>query len=451
MIIRFVINNILSFGEEKEFNLLSNTRLKTLQHHIYNTNSLGILKLGVIYGANAAGKSNLIRCLSLLRDLVLKENIPIKLKNGQFKFQAEKETKPQLFAVEFVEDNEVLYYGVEILNGIIRTEELYKSGVGITADELIFERKTNDNLESTVQFSQAFEQYEKNQLLKSLLLEEFIEPHKPILKWVATKKNPLLAIAKKAYNWFKNTLVIIEPETKPIALTQRLDIDDNFRKYANDIMCSFHIGINDLFVKKQNIEEILEEDAKQQIMEKMKGDTNIIGLKTKHNNELLFVKEGKEIVAKQLHITHVGKNNISATFDLEEESDGTLRLLDLVPAFKDLTQNKKVYVIDELERSLHPLLIKNLVAKFASDQNTNGQLIFTTHESNLLDQNIFRQDEIWFAEKDDTGSTDLYTLSSFKEHKTIDIQRGYLNGRYGSIPFLSNLQDLNWHDYAPQK
>jgi len=81
-------------------------------------------------------------------------------------------------------------------------------------------------------------------------------------------------------------------------------------------------------------------------------------------------------------------------------------------------------------------------------EETKGQLIFTTHESNLLDQKIFRQDEIWFAEKDKNGSTDLYSLSEFKEHKTIDIRKGYLNGRYGSIPFLANLKDLNWHEYV---
>ena len=106
-----------------------------------------------------------------------------------------------------------------------------------------------------------------------------------------------------------------------------------------------------------------------------------------------------------------------------------------------------MFIIDEIERSIHPLLIKELVKKFSLDPNTKGQLIFTTHESNLLDQKILRQDEIWFAEKNENGSTDIYSLNDFKEHKTIDIQKGYLNGRYGSIPFLANLKDLNWHDY----
>ena len=80
--------------------------------------------------------------------------------------------------------------------------------------------------------------------------------------------------------------------------------------------------------------------------------------------------------------------------------------------------------------------------------HTQGQLIFSTHESNLLDQDIFRPDEIWFAEKNKEGATEVYALSEFKEHHTIDIRKGYLNGRYGGIPFLGNLKDLNWEKYA---
>jgi hypothetical protein len=116
--------------------------------------------------------------------------------------------------------------------------------------------------------------------------------------------------------------------------------------------------------------------------------------------------------------------------------------------FQGVVDKPKVYIVDELERSMHPTLAKELVTKFSHDKETKGQLIFTTHESNLLDQSIFRQDEVWFAEKSPDGSTDLYSLSDFKEHHTIDIRKGYLNGRYGAVPFLANLHDLNWHAYA---
>ncbi|MBK6622688.1 MAG: ATP-binding protein [Saprospirales bacterium] len=124
------------------------------------------------------------------------------------------------------------------------------------------------------------------------------------------------------------------------------------------------------------------------------------------------------------------------------------RLLDYLPALYSVIHSPKVYLIDEIERSIHPLLIKELARKFSHNESTSGQLIFTTHESILLDQDIFRPDEIWFAEKKKDGATEIHALSEFKEHHTIDIRKGYLNGRYGAIPFLGNLKDLKWEEYA---
>lgn len=122
--------------------------------------------------------------------------------------------------------------------------------------------------------------------------------------------------------------------------------------------------------------------------------------------------------------------------------------MEYLPAFYNVVNTNQTFFIDEIERSIHPLLIKELINKISHDNETQGQLIFTTHESNLLDQSIFRQDEIWFAQKNKHGATELYTLSDFKEHHTIDIRKGYLNGRYGGIPFLGNLKDLNWEKHA---
>jgi len=177
----------------------------------------------------------------------------------------------------------------------------------------------------------------------------------------------------------------------------------------------------------------------------------MLRLRGRKGDEIILEKEGEKIWVKRLKVGHSDNKNNSVLFDLEEESDGTIRLLDFIPAFQEMITDNRVFIIDEIERSIHPLLIKELVKKFSLDCDTKGQLIFTTHESNLLDQDVFRQDEIWFAEKDKNGSTELYSLSDFKEHKTIDIRKGYLNGRYGSIPFLGNLKDLNWHKHDINK
>jgi uncharacterized protein len=449
MIIRFVLNNIFSFGEEKAFYSMPNPKLKTLSHHKYTFEGFEILKMSSIYGANGAGKSNLIKALQLFQRIVTKEEIPYRLKNSHFKFQAHAEKTTQMLAVEFIQEDKAFLYAIEITNGLISTEELYESGLGTKADKLIFERKTDANKNTSIKFSPAFEDDEKSQLLKDVLLQDFVKPTETILKLISNRENKHLKIAKKAYNWFSDTLTIITPESKPNALAHRIDKDNSFKLYAEDIMSSLNIGITGLISEKRTLEDFFGKDNDNTLDELVKkledSPQKMISLRAK-GSELILVKENDKIFVKQLKIQHQG-HKIAETFDVEEESDGTIRLLDLTPAFKNVISKNKVFVIDEIERSIHPSLIKELITKFSMDTQSKGQLIFTTHESNLLDQDIFRTDEIWFAEKNKNGSTDLYSLSKFKEHKTLDIQKGYLNGRYGSIPFLGNLQDLNWHKY----
>ena len=449
MLVRLVVENIFSFGKRKEFTTISNNRLKTLDSHIYSMKGLNLLKVSSIYGANGAGKSNLIKSLELFQKLVTKEEVSYRLKNSQFKFNSK--GNKQVLAVEFIQEDTAFYYGIELLDNLVVTEELYLSGLGAKEDVLVFERNTNKDEHSEIRFSEEFENDEKSQLLKSILLEEFVKPNETILKLLANRDNKFFKDIKKAFNWFEKTLQIITPESKPSLLAHRIDKNDEFKKYAEDIMCSFNIGIHSLTTEKKEISEFFGKENKKMIedlSEKVESsDNKIICLRRNDGVEIIVAKEGSEIVVEILKIGHNDKNDQSVLFDLEEESDGTIRLLDFIPAFNEILTKDRVFFVDEIERSIHPLLIKELVKKFSLDSQTKGQLIFTTHESNLLDQEIFRQDEIWFAEKDKSGSTDLYSLSDFKEHKTIDIRKGYLNGRYGSIPFLANLRDLNWHKY----
>ena len=453
MLIRFTLENIFSFGERKEFNMLPYKRLGTLNFHRYKVLDFEVLKMASIYGANGAGKSNLVKALYYLQRLILNEEIPFRLRNSQFKFNTPHISKSQIFALEFIQDHIPFYYGIEIRDGIILTEELYKSGWGKKQDELIFERKTDFTTVGTnIQFLKEFESDAKSQLLKSILIDEFIKPNESVLRILSNRDNQFIQDIKKAYKWFEDTLHIITPESKISALAHRIDKDSEFKKYVENLLCSFNIGITSLTSEKKDIKEFFGEDNEHEleslIKKLIKTPKKIIALGSSRGDELVIVKEDGQIWVKRLKVGHTGKHNRSVLFNLEEESDGTIRLLDFVPAFKSVIASPKVFIIDEIERSVHPLLIKELVRKFSLDEATKGQLIFTTHESNLLDQKIFRQDEIWFVEKDKTGSTDLYSLSEFKEHKTIDIRKGYLNGRYGSIPFLANLKDLNWHDYV---
>lgn len=141
---------------------------------------------------------------------------------------------------------------------------------------------------------------------------------------------------------------------------------------------------------------------------------------------------------------HKDKNGNEVSMDLDDESDGTRRLIEYIPLIYSILYEDAVYIVDEIERSIHPIMIKAIMSKISEKKDARGQIIFTTHESSLLDQSIFRPDEIWFAQKDVNQSTQLYPLSDYNIHKTANIENGYLNGRYGGIPFLSNLSDLKW-------
>ena len=448
MLVRFSIENIFSFGERKEFTTIPNVRLKTLNHHKYKVEDFELLKLSAFYGANGAGKSNLIKALGLFQKLILEGEIPFQLRDTQFKFDNISE---QTLVVEFIQGETPLLYGLVLSHGYITKEELYLSGLGKKEDQLVFDRTTSEAGETDIQFTELFERDEKSKILKAVLLEDFVKPNQPVLKLLSNRDNPFLQDTRKAFQWFSQTLEIITPESKPRALAHIIDTDPGFKEYAEALMQSFNIGISSLFAEKKRVEDFFGKDNEHELADLIKeveaSPKHMLGFRSRRGDEIILVRENNEIWVKSLKLEH-SNHTTSAHFDLEEESDGTVRLLDFVPAFQSVISEPKVYLVDEIERSIHPNLIKELVKKFSLDEATKGQLIFTTHESNLLDQEIFRQDEIWFVEKDPTGASDLYSLSDFKEHKTIDIRKGYLNGRYGSIPFLGNLKNLNWHEYA---
>ncbi len=452
MLIRFVVDNVFSFGEECEFNMLPQPRLRTLEHHKYTVGGLDLVKLGAIYGPNGAGKSNLVKALDLLKTIVMGGNTH-RLEKAQFKLAKTETNAPQSLAVEFVENNIPYYYGLEVVSGRITCEELYISGLGKKEDELVFERGIDEKGRPTLRFLPDFQRDLKNAVFIDVLTESYIRHDFSVLKLLAeSEKGPTGFNAGKALEWFANTLTLVTPDTKALGLPQFLDLDPHYKEFADAFVASFDLGISHLQVKKQPLKEYLgvhDPEELDAILENLDNSPRqSIQQNTKDLGPVVVVQEGKEVIAKMLLLTHDRFAGPSQTFEIGEESDGTVRLLDFIPIMRGLANHRKVFVIDEIERSLHPLLIKEIVRKFSMDHASQGQLIFTTHESNLLDQEMLRHDEIWFVEKNEMGCTDLHTLSDFKEHNTLDIRKGYLQGRYGGVPYLGKLQDLNWHVHA---
>lgn len=450
MLIRLLVKNLFSFKELTEFNMLPG-RFNRMPYHVYESSGIELLKLNAMYGANGAGKSNLIKSLALLSQFVETGNLPIEFLIETFKFDKESRTKDVYIGVEFMKEEVSYYYGITINQGIVVEEELQISGVGKKEDYTLFLRTDNPgekNLELTF-CKEVMEDKEAN-VFPFFLKNEILERNKPVLFHMASRKNKVFDPFKKALHWFTHDLVPVMPNARPSGLTIHLEEDAGFYQFASDVMQAFNTGIKSINVDTIPIEEFFGEDDKQQaerITAELKANPDKIRPFLTAHEEILFVLRQNKVVAKRLYFLHDTDGGV-VKFTAAEESDGTRRLLDYLPAFYAAIKAKRVYIIDEIERSIHPLLIKELISKFSHDQSTHGQLIFSTHESNLLDQDIFRPDEIWFAEKNKEGATEVYALSEFKEHHTLDIRKGYLNGRYGGIPFLGNLKDLNWEKYA---
>jgi uncharacterized protein len=451
MLIRFIVKNLFSFKEFTEFNLLPG-RFTRMPHHLYAfDDDVAFLKLSALYGANGAGKSNLIRAMTLLRDYVTQGTLPIEFLTETFKLEKESREKDIYLGVEFIKDNTPYYYGITINRGIVTEEELQISGLGKQEDVTLFQRTDDAGKPSlSLAFHEDVMRDKDASLFPSFLQHEVLERNKPVLHFMRNRQNAVFEPFKQAFEWFSRDLVILAPHSRPGGLALKLEQEPGFYEFASQIMSAFNTGIRSIKVENIPIEEFFGEDDKEEaerISSELKADPKRVRAIRNPYEEVVFVLEGARVYAKRLYFLHE-EDGGKAHFTAAEESDGTRRLLDYLPVLYSVLHSPKVYLIDEIERSIHPLLVKELVRKFSHSTAARGQLIFTTHESNLLDQDLFRPDEIWFAEKKPDGSTELYPLSEFKEHHTIDIRKGYLNGRYGAIPFLGNLKDLKWEMYA---
>ena len=161
--------------------------------------------------------------------------------------------------------------------------------------------------------------------------------------------------------------------------------------------------------------------------------------------DMLFKNDESQVILIKLRTLHRSEDGGFIDFSIAEESEETQRLINLIPALFILKQEEeKVFFLDELDRRLHPLLSRNFVQVAINCRDKNNQLIFITHDTNLLDLDLLRRDEIWFVEKSEQGASNLYSLAEFKIKPDLKIEKGYLNGRFGAIPFFENSQSLGW-------
>ena len=441
MILRVIIDNLYSFSKPVEFNMFTNKSQRHLSHK-RSVAKVSFLKMAALYGANGAGKSNLVKSVHLLKGIVMNASLPSFV--GELKYKLDKACKerPSSVAVEFV-TNGIIYYYTMTFDETGVWYELLSETLPNGDDRRIFEREYKDAKEN-VCFQDGYSDKPKNRMFVEVLEEKFLGRKDVLLTMLQEKYGKEFPDTAVAYKWFSDTLNVINASEATGPLAHVFEKEKSVLRLGNDIVKRLSVGVNGIYVSKYEIEQT---DKTQDIFERLaKEPRTIMDVFNPYTGERTsFVKEGDRVMAETIRTSHTDNEENEVVFNYEMESDGTQRLLDYVPMLNGVMRGGKVFVIDEIERSIHPAVVKELVRLLSNDGEMNGQIVFTTHETCLLDQDIMRTDEIWFAQKDKLGSTDLYSLSDYNVHATANVENGYLNGRYGAIPFLDDLKTLHWN------
>ena len=420
MLIEFVTTNFTSINEEVRLSLVASAGKEfydtnvTEHHQEYGSKIISLLNSVAIYGPNASGKSNLVRALQTMQTIVLNSSRNVKnpLPVTPFKLNDTKRKLPSEFEVVFLSEGIRFQFGFSVTRDRVHEEWLYAFPKGRV--QLWFHREL-DNLtgETNYTFGNRF------------------SGNKYIWK-DATRNNALfLSTAMQlnskqlapVFNWFSKTLRVIGLNDIPPDSTLEIYKLGEKSKILNFLKAA-DFAISDLLVNEDKFShDSLPSDLPDFI---------------RH-----FVSEpGSDITRLQLSTFHQSDSGKHVEFDLSDESSGSRKMFNIAGEVLNALKNRNVFVVDDLHDNLHPLLVSFIIKLFHNrDSNSKGsQLVFTTHDVTNLNQDLFRRDQIWFCERSSQQSTLLASLTDFRPRKGVEnLQKAYLSGRYGAIPFVRNL------------
>lgn len=417
-----------------------------LESHVVSfgagVSALKLLKFGVMYGANASGKSNWVKSLDFAKSVIVEGLKSTNYLPSHFRLDQTARERVSRFEFEIIaKDGKCYAYGFELRLDKKTVQEEWLFEVKKTTDKPIFERVVKDNglsemssvpklsSEDQARFSVYSRDAAPDELLLSVLGNKFWEPSSGFFQQV--------------YKWFVQQLLVIYPSSKFHVFSLG---DSDIFKFTEQLR-KFNTGIVDLEFRTEKAADLLEKMPEalrnHVIKELQKGENPVVPF----GETLLRFSRNKDgdIVVKGLLTKHQGKDEHPIVFTFESESDGTQRLFDLIPLMLLMPQEPVTIIIDEIDRSLHPEMSRNLIETVAElSKGVASQFILTTHESSLLDLKLLRRDEIWFVEKNQYGESKLYSLEAFKPRFDKELRKAYLQGRFGAIPFISNPVLLGW-------
>ncbi len=409
MLIRFSFKNFKSFKDENLLDMEA-TALKEHEYNVAKTNNIDLLKVAAIYGANASGKTNVLQAFDYMKKRILvsddsKKNFPIDEENV-FSFMINNE--PISLEVEILAKNNKIYkYGFEVLKDTI-------------VSEWLFEKRIN-------KFYTIFEREKNNVTMKS-----------------NNKISGLVNIDERTL--FLNIYSKIDKDNEDFNNVYDWFVNANYLDLGNP-------RFEDFINNRISLKILSDEKYKNELLRFIKTfDSGIEGIKTTPNS-IEEVQNNNRVV--KIELIHRGEDNKLKALPLELESNGTRKMFHLFDFFMDALKNGMVLFIDELDAKLHPLLTRYIINLFHNSETniSNGQLIYSTHDTVNLNKDTFRRDEIWFTEKNRDGISEIYALSDYmleddedgkktsrKVRNDATYNKDYLTGRYGAIPVLEEFE-----------
>jgi AAA15 family ATPase/GTPase len=464
MLVQVTLENVLSFRDEVTFSMLGVSSDRSHENHLFVDvagKGRSVLPIAAIYGANASGKSNFIEAITFAQDMIVKgtregQKIPV----SSFKL-GDYYSKPSKFEFIFIEQGNLYNYGFKLNTVSVFEEWLYVTPQGKTKELMIFERFTDENGQTKVDYGSILKGRSQKQIFFMKFVIQGTQDNQLFLTELFQRNvKSISSIVKKAISpvmdWFRYILTIISAESRFRGLENKILENHEFTQFISDVLQNSGTGIHAIRSEKIkcDLDTILKdvpENMRQEVIDDIEklDDDSIMVLDTPHRKYFLEKGNFKQIYAIEIKTIHKHENGENIDFLLEEESEGTQRLIHLIPALYMIKDDSsKVILLDELDRRLHPLLSRQFIeiAFKCRKQDNYNQLIFTTHDTNLLDLEVFRKDEIWFVEKNEQGASEMYSLAEFKIDPNIQLEKGYLNGRFGAIPFLGDIKSLGWLD-----
>lgn len=439
MLLRYIVSNFKSIGRLLEFSMLPTNKntderfLKTIQTR---AGEWKVLQRSGFFGPNASGKSSFIESIDFARDYIVDGQSSGRGTGiNQFKGDFEELEGISLFQFTFYLSDEVYEYGFTLDQHQVHEEWLMQ----MTETDFVplFTRVTDENSKTEIDIESKFARIDsKERILAEVLKGSIKENQKNQLFLYKLYENGVKK-AEKIVDWFKN-LQIIFPETKVQALPIRMKADEELRTYIGKMLKKMDTGVFEISVASNEIDfhEMAEKiDLPKELVNEIEEIKNgIVNLAGKY---FIFAENKKKRTTLiQIKFEH-RLNGKAVQFNIDEESDGTQRLLDLLPMLFTIGNNSAIYFIDEIDRSLHTKLSQFLLDEFADRaEGAYNQILFTAHDVNLINLRKIRQDEIWFVEKNQMGESVIKPFSDFEIKEGQNTIKAYLNGRFGAVPMI---------------